>query len=499
MTPPQSSREHIDHLAGETLQKFEQVANEASAKLGTASGTTPDSLAYRNTLTAGSAEKKLAQISAENRASYEQLAKEPAISRVVVEDEGCNRQIFFICRTTPILGMASYRSPVGRLASLLVGEELSLPTGTVEVRERAQLHPKSTEHGWDSINSVIEGDNYGPITIESFRALLKSVAVDELGEDVLESLLAQESESANILEGIRRNVITKMGLRDQPILDQYQDEIFRLPLSSRLLILGPPGTGKTTTLIRRLGQKLDLAFLDEDERHIVEAASANNALPHSQSWLMFTPTELLKQYVKEAFAREDVPAPEERIRTWSDYRRELGRRVLGVLRTASSSGTFVLKDSLESIAPEAQEHMSDWFGDFGVWHKSVFVNEIRLAAEELSQDTDEQIAELGQRLLSITQVRKSGFITELFTAINTESRRIQDMITGMKEVTDKKIRESLTLQLNRNRAFLNELASFIDGLQEAMVAEGDEADDQDGDEEEDVNQPKTPVAKALAA
>lgn len=499
MTLPQGSREHIDQLADETLQKFEQVANEARAKLDDTSSATPDSLASINTLTSSGAVKNLARISEENRASYVQLATEPAISRVVVENEDGKRQTFFICRTTPMLGMASYRSPVGRLASLPVGETLSLPTGTVEVLERAQLRPKSTNDGWDSINSVIEGDNYGPITIESFRALLESVAVDELSVDVLESLLAQESESANILEGIRRSVITKMGLRDQPILDRYQDEIFRLPLSSRLLILGPPGTGKTTTLIRRLGQKLDSTFLDEDERRIVETTGADNVLPHNQSWLMFTPTDLLKQYVKEAFAREDVPAPEARIKTWSDYRHELGRRVLGVLRTASTSGTFVLKDSLDSITAEAQENMTAWFGDFGAWHKSAFVDEIHLAAEELSKDPDDTIAKLGLRLLSITQVSKTGSITSLFTALNTESNRIQSMITDLKAITDRKIRESLTLQLNRNRTFLNELASFIDGLQEAMVVEGDEADDQDGDEEEDVNQPKTPVAKALAA
>jgi len=50
---------------------------------------------------------------------------------------------------------------------------------------------------------------------------------------------------------------------------------------------------------------------------------------------MFTPTELLKQYLKEAFAREGVPASDLRIRTWQDYRRELARNAFGVLRTTT--------------------------------------------------------------------------------------------------------------------------------------------------------------------
>jgi hypothetical protein len=494
----QDSREHIDQIADETLKQFGLVANAARTKLEEASGSTVGAIASINTWNSGGTVNRLAHISDELHKSYLQLAAEPAIARVVVENDDGERRTYFICRTTPMLGMASYRSPVGRLASLPVGAALSLPDGTVEVLERAQLHPESTKAGWDSINSVIEGDNYGPVTVESFRALLESVGVDDLSDDVLEKLLEQDSESANILEGIRRSVITKMGLRDQPILDQYQDEIFRLPLSSRLLILGPPGTGKTTTLIRRLGQKLDSAFLEEDERRIVET-TGSDTLPHNQSWLMFTPTDLLKQYVKEAFAREDVPAPEARIKTWSDYRHELGRRVLGVLRTASPGGTFVLKDSLESMNAEAHEHMTAWFGDFGSWHKSAFVDEIHIAADELSQDPDEKIAELGKRILSITQGGKTGSITTLFTAINTESSRVQSMITDLKAVTDKKIRESLSLQVNRNRGFLDELASFLDGLQETSVADSDEADDLDGDEEEETIQPKTPVAKALAA
>lgn len=503
MTLPQDSRVHINELADETLQKFEQVATAARGSLNNASGLTAHAFASINTLTSTSEMQRLRKVNQDNADSNRKISEEPAVARVRVKKENGEQRIYYVCRAEQgivNLDLVSYRTPVGRLAALPIGEVFTLPNGdNVVILERAQLRPRSTNAGWDSFNSVIEGDSYGPFTIDSFRVLLESATAVEVSEDILERVLAEESEKKNIVEGIRHSTITKMELRDQPILDKYQDEIFRLSISSRLLILGPPGTGKTTTLIRRLGQKLNPAFLDEDEIGLVKTASTDGFLPHNQSWLMFTPTELLKQYVKEAFNREDVPAPEERIKTWSDYQHELGRRVLGVLRTTSTNGIFVLKLSLESIAEDAQRDLIAWYGDFAKWHKSAFIGEISLAAEELSQDPDGKVAELGQRLKKITQGGNAGSITALFTALNTESSRIQALVTDLKAVTDRKIRESLNLQLNRNKAFLNELASFIDGLQDAAVAEGDEIDEQDGEDEDDLSQPKTPVAKALVA
>jgi DNA polymerase III delta prime subunit len=498
----QDTKRHIDLIANDTLNQFEKVADAAQSALRAGSVLGTASLASVNTMTSNSAIQKLDQISQANRESYQILAHEPAIARVVVADEDGEQRTYYICRTMPISGvsnLASYRAPVGRLASLPIGSEFSLPNGRiVEVLERAQLHPSQADRGWDSRNTVVEGDHFGPITVESLRAFLSKVAGAEITEDLLEQLLAEESETANVIEGVRRSVITKMGLRDQPVLDQYQDEIFRLPLDKRLLILGPPGTGKTTTLIRRLGQKLDTAFLGEDEERTVESVGTTNGSAHTNSWLMFTPTELLKQYLKEAFAREGVPASDLRIRTWFDYRRELARNTFGVLRTATGGGSYVLKDAVEILIADAIDNPIPWFADFNEWQRSTFINEIRQAAQGLSENSAPNISTLGQRLLAIIQRAGSGSLSATFSSLAAEVAGIQTLVAGMKEITDKKIHGALNLQLNRNKTFIDELAKFIDGLQQAPDAEADELDDQDGDEEE-TNIPRTGRAAAASA
>ncbi len=498
----QDTKRHIDLIADDTFNQFKKVSDAAQSALRTGSILGTDALASVNTMTSNSVIQKLDRISQANRESYQILAHEPAIARVVVADENGKQRTYYICRTMPISGvsnLASYRAPAGRLASLPIGAEFSFPDGNiVEVLERAQLRPSQIDHVWDSRNTVVEGDQFGPITIESLRAFLSKITGAEITEDLLEQLLAEESETDNVIEGLRRSVITKMGLRDQPVLDQYQDEIFRLPLDKRLLILGPPGTGKTTTLIRRLGQKLDTAFLDEDEQRIVESVGTTNGSAHVNSWLMFTPTELLKQYLKEAFAREGVPASDLRIRTWFDYRRELARNTFGVLRTATGGGYYVLKDTVDILIADALDNPIPWFNDFNEWQRTTFINEIRQAAQGLNENSASNISTLGQRLLAIIQRAGSGSLSATFSSLAAEVAGIQTLAAGMKEVTDKKIHGALNLQLNCNKTFIDELAKFIDGLQQAPDAEADELDDQDGDEDE-TNTPRTGRAAAASA
>ncbi len=498
----QESKRQIDRLAGDALNQFEKVVEAAQSALRAAPVLGFDSLASVNTMTSANAIQRLNRVDQENRDSLRRLALEPAIARVIVSDENGKRSTYYFCRADqgmPNLSIISYRARIGRLAALQVGEEFRLPNDSIiEVVESAKLRPYQAEQGWDSRDTVVEGEHFGPITIESLRAFLNKIASAEVTEDLVGQLLAEEGETANVVEGVRRSLITKMGLRDQPVLDQYQDEIFRLPLDKRLLILGPPGTGKTTTLIRRLGQKLDTAFLDEDEQRIVESVGAGNGSAHANSWLMFTPTELLKQYLKEAFAREGVPASDLRIRTWSDYRRELARNTFGVLRTATGGGFFVLKDVADILTDDALDNPIPWFSDFDELQRSTFINEIRQSAQGLSENQTPKIGPIGQRLLSIIQRAGGGPLSATFSSLAVEVAGIQTLVVDLKEVTDKKIHGALNLQLNRNKAFIDELAKFIDGLQQAPESETDDLDDPDGDEEE-ANIPRTGRGAAASA
>ncbi|MXY89398.1 MAG: DNA helicase UvrD [Gammaproteobacteria bacterium] len=398
--------------------------------------------------------------------------------------------------------LASYRSPVGRLAALPVGEDLQLSSGqVVEVVERAMLRPIRVEQEWDSKDSLLHGENYGPLTVESLRALLARTPSEEIDERLLEELLEEESQLANITEGIRRAVLTQMELRDQPVLDKFQDEIFRLPLDSSILLLGPPGTGKTTTLIRRLGQKLDLEFLSEDEQSLAQRLEESAAKPHETSWLMFTPTSLLQQYVKESFSREKVPASDHHVQTWADYRLKAARNVFGLLRTSAKRGGFVLRDSVEYFGDEALSNLIGWFDDFEAWQQSAYIKRLQNAAKQLVSIGDDKTAELGEALTTLIKSNDSVDIDWILRGLYNKATDTRKIADELKSEIDEAIRRVLVLQVNRNRSFLDELAEFLDSLDTAtdQPLEEGEIGDEDESEDDDEEEEETPQTRRRSA
>lgn len=282
--------------------------------------------------------KAVIAVAAEN----EGMAAEPFIGYAHVEDsEGAKLTFLFRRGYLPLwepaksesTSYANYLSNVGVLVELDPGETKQIETVRLErlVRSFKVLATNKFSIAriaatkYDAVKNRILILGQAPASIQSLSDYLSA-----LGSGSAASSLVSEKRS--------RSIIETFALRDQPILDAVQGEIFRQPFSSQIILSGAAGTGKTTTLIKRIARNQKRELLSSEEQGKFEG---REFLFGQNNWALFLPSDLLKGYVQEAFAKQGIAASSQRVRVWSTERLKIAREILAFARIGNS-GTFTI-------------------------------------------------------------------------------------------------------------------------------------------------------------
>lgn len=484
--------EELKPVAREALDAFDTISSAATARLRD-KGRSLASLAIVNQSTAENVARNMAQHNAERTSDFQRLRYEPTIARIVVIDEDEKEETIYVSPvgtvTAPGIVSCSYLSPKGRLASLPVGggADISLPGGRrwFDVVAKMTFKPGQSGAEWDSRPAVEYRQGKGPRTIKSLRELLRDAGLSDDVATAVTDWLDDEEGSENVVEGLMRETLTAMQLRVAALLDEFQDEILRLPVDSQIGVLGPPGTGKTTTLIKRLRRTVDIRHLSEEEQALVEGAD-EAGLDHPNSWVMFTPTELLRLYVKEALGKEGVPVHDQRLRVWDDYRRDVCRNDLAILSTGTRSG-MVIKPDLPVFQPETLQNQIEWFEAFDAFQNEQFITQLRVEADRLASAEDARLAAIGRRVLGLVE-RGAGNTIQLLGELAGVGDDLRKAATEMAGDIQKALEEPLHSFVRADPRFLDDLAAFVTKLLAEAAVEAsedveDEVDDDDDDEE----------------
>ena len=285
-----------------------------------------------------------------------------------------------------------YRLPLGQIAETKPGE-------TALVRVPLCVGPRILPgHYHETRYTVLSRDVFRLQSVDDFVEAVENqitfpdstVFVAALRRWVSRTIEEIKAEAA---KPRRRRIAERFELADIPVVDASQGEIWRLDIQRFIVITGAPGTGKTTTAIKRIAQKTDAtALIDSNEVTGIPLDTLRAWLQGPKNWVLFTPSDLLRSYLQQALGQEGLAATEDRVPVWATAKIRIAR---DVLRLIGQDRFFSL--AAELVEKRDSKTLSAWALAF----RDYFEKRIH---EELRRAVSEQAKLLETTLLELTRV-----------------------------------------------------------------------------------------------
>ena len=471
----------MGQIAEQALQAMESISAHAGAQAQRGEAGSVSAMGALNGFNSPEVGRALGKIqSQEQRAAYD-IQNEPFIARVKVQTQSGEEQVYYFGRNfavnPPGIRMAGYTSdaPVARLAALEIGDPFRLPNGQeVEVIETGRYAPRQMREGWDGVNSSIALAAQEPFFVPSLRAVLQ-VGATALDDDPLAAY-----DQPVVWARPRRQSLKGTGLRNETILNKVQDEIFRLPMSRQVMLEGPPGTGKTSTLIKRLAQKLALTKDSIEDFRLVEENSLGVA--HRDSWIMFSPTQLLEHYLVQAFADNNVPSGQKRVQTWADFRNDLATRVLGLLRSGGRKTGFLREEYEPYLSPGAMEDQPGLHAALDRFLAETSRAELDGALGLLTTSGETALVDAAQRIVNRLP---AGFsILAIHLAVDAQSDALRNWVNGARAALMTDVARWIDVVARRRSADIPALREIVARMNASDTDSDEDEDEDDGLEPE---------------
>lgn len=468
-------------LCQSVLTELDEATAAARSAI-TESSVSDDALAYGRSsdiTDARSPGRLLDATRAQVRASHAAFADEPFMLRIEATtavdggEPACHQRTYAVSRHAVAgiklsgLTLVSARSRVGlHLRSTEPDGHLHQVPNTstsLAVNRRVEVAPTGSAHAQRDAAVILDANLQTP----SAREWLARVA-------------ASESDDAAPLTPTRRPASDRrrsFQLFDQGSLYKAQRQVLESVFDEPLALIGPPGTGKTTAVVKRVVDVLALATdVDEGlaERRIelgIERAVDSGC--SIESWVMLVPHADWVRYARKAFHAEGrVRIDPELVRTWDSLRAVLHRRAFGGgLEPAGPEEPAAVEDALlQSVISRFDGTLSTALADA---HASLALASSRL---ELGTPrplaTDASIATqyaAVTHLLELLHQMDPG--RQARTALSSLIARLAPTSSGRRSLTGSV--RALCIALARDET----LDDDLDGLRERLYLAGASFDD----------------------